>query len=327
MTNPSEGIYPVFDRVKKYCEDHGLLDRLQKHLEAPEKDRFDAEETEKSGLPVLDAVHCVIDRNRTIAFMDEIRGAVRAGDSVLEAGVGTGILSFEASLKAGRVVGIELNAETLALANDIKRHLAADSTLGRSLEKVEFFHGDATRFVPPGKFDVFISENIYTGMFYEKQVQIGNGLNGHMAEGFRAIPERMLSFASLVEATYPGGEHEHAELFVPIEHEDDMGYRELSKRELYSELVFNGPVDELIAHVAETVSEADGVVNGLLITSVVGMPSGRTIKGSDTIFFNNDIVLGVNPPTPVRKGQRVRVKIEYHAGDAPEDMLLEVTAL
>lgn len=314
----------IFGSVKQYCDEKGLLKNLESHLTAPEKDRFDSDRTTKEGLYVLDAVHCVIDKKRTLYFLKDILSEIGPKDSVLEAGIGTGILSFAAALKAKKVVGIEINRSTFDLANDIKSDLQKKSYFAAPMKKIEFFHADATRFVHDDKFSVVISENIYTGMFYEKQVQIVNSLRDYLAPGYIAIPNRMISFVSLSETNFPNGTYSDKELFVPLEHENTLSYKLLSKKVPYNDLDFTKKTNEKILFSGDITINEDSTINSIFISSEVHLPSKAVIEGKETIFFNNDIIVGCKPSIEARKGDIISVNIAYRAGDNPHDMKLEL---
>ena len=68
------------------------------------------------GLETVDAVHCVLDKNRTFAFLEAIERSVKPGEVVVEAGLGTGILAVMAATLGAEVYGIEINKDTLGLA-------------------------------------------------------------------------------------------------------------------------------------------------------------------------------------------------------------------
>jgi predicted RNA methylase len=313
----------IFLLVKNHCENKGLLNKLDKHLENPEKHRFDADKTEKEGLYVLDAVHCVVDKKRTFHFLNEIFKQVKPKDRVLEAGIGTGILSLAASIKAKEVVGIEINRSTLELANEIKQEFGSKKDFKSAADKIEFHHGDATKFEHGNKFSVLISENIYTGMFYEKQVQISNSIRRLLDKKYIAIPEKMISFVSLAATKFPSAEYKDKELFVPLEH-PDMKTQIISNKIEYSNLNFGKIIDENISFSGELIITKSAVANSIYITSDVLLPSGDVVIGKNTIFFNNDIIISFLPSIDVQKGDRMRITISYKAGDNPHDMILKI---
>jgi SAM-dependent methyltransferase len=91
------------------------------------------------------------DRVRTEAFRDAIRAVVRPGDTVLDVGAGSGILSmFAAEAGSARVYAVERTA-TASIAREI---LAANGYA----DAVEVLHADATAVELPGPVDVIVSE-------------------------------------------------------------------------------------------------------------------------------------------------------------------------
>jgi hypothetical protein len=71
----------------------------------------------------------------------------------------------------------------------------------------------------------------------------------------------------------------------------------------------------------------DGQINSVLICSDVIMPSGIKITRRDTTFLNNDIVVGLEKNTSVRKGDVVRLNISYTYGSKPKDLQLDINVV
>lgn len=314
----------IYKLVHTYCEKLNLFKELDISLSLPEKKRFDAYMTLQHGLSVLHAVHCIVDKNRTLQFLEEIENTINSRDTVLEAGVGTGIMSFAASLKAKKVLGIEINSDVFDLANNIKKHIEQNNDLYKLISKIQFIKGDATRFNDRDMFSVLISENIYTGMFYEKQVQISNSLQKNLVAGYKAIPSKMISYVTLAETIFPSKNYSDKELFVPIEHKKSMTFNLISEKVPYNKLDFTQYNEEVFNSTLKIKILHSGTINSLYITSDVYMPSGKIIYGKDTIFFNNDIVISVKKSLKVQKGDIVSIYIKYRAGDNPHDMQLDI---
>jgi type I protein arginine methyltransferase len=93
----------------------------------------------------------VCDRVRTEAFCRAIEEVVRPGDTVLDVGAGTGILSvFAARAGAARVYAVERTA-VAALAQE----LAAANGVA---DCVHVIHGDVLDLELPERVDVIVSE-------------------------------------------------------------------------------------------------------------------------------------------------------------------------
>lgn len=306
----------IYSEVYAFCEGKGLFERLKQSLrETASEKQYAQKNIEKSGLDVLDAVHCVLDKERSIVFLEEIDKNIEGGETVLEAGLGTGILSFMAAAKGANVYGVEFNPEVLELANEIKAHFIKKGIVKK--EKVNFFLGDAMKYEPPEKVDVIISENIYTGMFHEKQVQIMNHLIKFLKEDGKVIPSGLRSFLFLNQAEFPHKPKNKEEFWM-------SGKTPLSSEVEYSNLDFTERVDPLLDKNFTILVNAEGELNSLLIYSTVQMPSGQEIKRHQTIFLNDDVTIALQPPISVEKGEGIKLHLSYTYGSKPEDATIEV---
>jgi len=312
----------IYKAVYEYCLQKGLIGKLQKQILTPECKRFKKQKISEEGLHLLDAVHCVYDKKRTMIFLEEIDKYVTAKSIVIEAGLGTGILSHFAAIRAKSVYGIELNPKVLNLAKSI-----SDFLIEKRLVKkpIHFSLEDATTIQLPIKADILISENIYTGMFFEKQVQITEHLRKYLKRGGSIIPECMNSYIAPAKTSFKKIP-EHRELFVPIE-SSTLKPTPLAKPVKYDELSFKknlskGPVVDIEFMIGKA-----GYFNSIIICSEVIMPSGRVIGRDETIFLNNDIVLAVTPGLMVMKGDKVRVQLSYLYGSSPKTAKLKASIL
>src|SRR5215217_5144210 len=101
---------------------------------------------------------CLKDRRHTLAFRRAIRSVVRPGDIVIDAGAGTGILSFFAAEAGARhVYAVEIDP---LLAASLHRSIE----LNHLTRVVTVVSGDASTAPLPARADVFIGELIDTGL-------------------------------------------------------------------------------------------------------------------------------------------------------------------
>src|SRR5262249_29776329 len=137
---------------------------------------------------------CLKDRVRTEAFRRAIAEVVRPGDVVVDAGAGTGILSFFAAASgAGRVYAVEIDPVLVA-------NIRASITLNGWDDVVSVVPGDVTRAELPHGIDVFVGELVDTGLMDEMQVEVITTLRrrGVIGAATRMIPEQYTSFVELV---------------------------------------------------------------------------------------------------------------------------------
>lgn len=309
----------MYDAVYAYCIRHGFIKNLKAQLKIPEEHRFNQKNVSKEGLHILDAVHCVYDKKRTFFFLDELHRYVKPQSTIIEAGIGTGILALFAGTRAKHVYGYEINKTILNLAEDIQN----SKTIKTLLRTFPVFKAaDATKVSLPSKADIIVSENIYTGMFFEKQVQIMNHLLPKLQKKGRVIPERLDSYIILSEATFPH-KPKSKELFVPDPTASTSMSRNLAAPILYSSIDFRKKTDLNMEAKLRIPITKSGELNSVLIYSEVGMPSGRTIKRNATIFLNNDILLALGSTKTVKKGNVVELILSYSYGSKPSSAVLK----
>ncbi len=140
----------------------------------------------------------ICDRVRTEAFQHAIDAVVRSGDTVLDIGAGSGILSvFAARAGAARVYAVEQTsvavlAQQLAAANGVA-------------EIVRVIHGDVMDIEPPERVDVIVSEwlggfGIDEGML----VPVIAARDRWLKPGGVMIPRSVTAWAALVHDRYLG---------------------------------------------------------------------------------------------------------------------------
>ncbi len=310
------------EKILDYCRKRGYLDQLSKQITVPEYQRFDTKKIHQEGLNILDAIHCVLDKKRTSFFLDEIDKVIKKNDSVLEAGIGTGILSYAAAIKGSRVHGIEINKSNLILANKIRAYLKNEvSSYREFLNRNPKFHfTDAIEYSSKIRFDWIISENIYTGMFYEKQIQIMNRLVKFLKETGRVIPSTMESYLALCQIDRNSYNSKQDLVVV-----DELSNKKLKSYKILSQFIMYDNVDfykendlemEFRGLIKVTKTEQ---INGIYIKSKIFMPSGKSINGSDTEFFGNDVILPLKTSLSVEKGENIEISIKYKYGDNPKN--------
>ena len=158
-----------------------------------------------SGLQSIDALRCLEDEARTKTFIETINNKVQAGDAVLEAGAGTGVLAIAAARKGATVEAVEINPVTAVFARRVVERCERNGLVPPGTVRIRL--GDAMKYQPRGadgkvdenkKFDAYISENIYTGQFYELQIQINNALLKYVDTGQdKVIPLSMVNGCEL----------------------------------------------------------------------------------------------------------------------------------
>lgn len=310
----------IYEKVYKYCKDNGFIAQLRENIATPEAKRFKSKKISQAGLNLLDAVHCLVDKQRTDFFLREIRKNISSTSKVIEAGMGTGVLAFYSATIAEKVYAIEINPLTFKLATKIQQYLEKFKLLSR---KPVLFLKDATKAILPEKVDVVINENIYTGIFFEKQVQIMRQMRKFLKKDGVTIPSGLRSYILLADTTTP---NQSRNLIVPM-HEKEITSLALSKPQEYDFVVFKNNMRNGVRTTLQMPITKTGTINSVLIYSEVLMPSGVVVKRNATEFLNNDIILTLPHTYSVKRGELVKLHIIYPYGADPKDATLKVSIM
>ncbi len=135
----------------------------------------------------------VMDEVRTRAFRDSVHATIQPGDTVLDLGAGSGILSlFAAQAGAARVYAVERAPGAAALA----RHVVAVNGLA---DRVTVIEADAAMAVLPEKVDVIVSE--WLGVYGVDENMLAPVLIARdrwLKPGGRMIPSRVTAWIAPV---------------------------------------------------------------------------------------------------------------------------------
>ena len=305
---------------------------------------YSERDIKKIGLITNDAVKCLKDfEGRTFPFLRTICLQIKPKMNVLEVGVGTGILSI-ASVIAGakKVVGVELNPITCLLADIIIKDLEKNRVIPK--KSIEILWGDALKFGAKefkdfkGKqFDALISENIYTGMFFELQMKMAeqvlkNNLikcKKRLAEGFYTlstdcpvIPEGMSSGMELVEVSKKKFKV-CAEVVAELK-KKGIKVERLTKDHIYDQIHFDSCDPSGIVTLVKSKILKKGFVNAVNFYSTIRMMEGDYIDRNENKFLNGDSLLILNKPLPVKKGDKLIIGLAYNEADSINNIILEV---
>jgi len=302
----SEEIIEIFEKaIGKMIEDKGEMDS-----------------NKDWGLSTADAERCFFDIVRTDRFkqaIDEVvqkedivaESNISAGDTVVEAGAGTGIIALMAAARgAKKVYAIEINPKTVKVCREFIKYCGFEDT-------IQILEGDATNFELPEDVDVIISENMYTGLLAEPQMQIIDNLKKFLKKGGKIIPEKFESYLELVIAQ---GLEENS-----IARNSFKGSTEtVSKKIKFDEVDFNEQEPLDINKNIIIMADRDGEVNAVNISSLIQLTGDVDIKSNECDFLGQDEIIKLKKPINVETGKEYLVSIKFKAGDRPEDVFIEI---
>ncbi|MFN8591101.1 MAG: 50S ribosomal protein L11 methyltransferase [Thermomicrobiales bacterium] len=257
---------------------------------------------------------CLKDVERVLAFQRAIRRVVRPGDIVVDAGSGTGILSFFATQAgAATVYAVEIDA---LMASRLRLSVA----LNELDERIVVVAGDVATADLPQAVDVVIGELIETGLIDELQVPVMNGLRerGVIGEHTRLIPERYLTSVELVavdDAFY--GFRIAAPFHEWPHYASEPGWhptavRPVTRRELVADVHLCQRVTPAVEQIVDLLAIADGTANGVRLSGVTQLAPGLRLGSSNAL--NGDKILRLPEPIPLRTGDRLSCRVSYVMG-------------
>jgi protein arginine N-methyltransferase 1 len=259
---------------------------------------------------------CLKDRMRTLAFRRAIRHVVRPGDIVVDAGAGTGILSFfAAEAGAKHVYAVEIDPMLV-------RSLRTSVALNYLEERVTVIAGDASTADLPTPVDVFIGELIETGLMDEMQVPVINTLRarGVIGPATRMIPEQYTTFVELVldETAYYGfriAAPKHEWPFYA--HVEDGWYpgtvSALTDKVAVTRADFRHIVEPRVASHVMLHGLQDGIANGLRLSGEVQLAAGVTLGPTNAL--NGHKILHLDDEVRVDAGTAIALRLEYGLGE------------
>jgi SAM-dependent methyltransferase len=264
--------------------------------------------------PSLFPYACLKDLPRTTAFRRAIHAVVSPGDVVVDAGSGTGIMSFfAAEAGADRIYAVEISP---ALVDFLRVSMQRNGLSDR----VEVISGDATEAALPTPVDVVICELIDTGLMEEMQVEVLNALRTRGVIGSRTklVPSRYSTFLELVDLDdcfygfhVAGPKHEWPSFAT-----DGVWYHTkivpLTERGLVVETDFAGIVETTVERTVTVVGRQDGLANAVRIGGTAHLAPGIDLGATDTI--NGDKILELSEAIPVSTGAAITLKVRYVLG-------------
>jgi protein arginine N-methyltransferase 1 len=267
---------------------------------------------------------CLKDVRRTTTFRRAIRAVVSPGDVVVDAGAGTGILSFfAAEAGAARVYALEINPVLIDFL-----HLSIERNgLG---DRIEVVAGDASLAALPTPVDVVICELIDTGLMEEMQVEVLNALRtrGVIGPGTKLVPGRYSTSVELVEADdrFYGFRMAVPKHEWPSFTTDPVWYPTsvvpLTDRVTVAEADFQGFVETRVARTVTLTGRQTGRANAVRIGGTAHLAPGIDLGATDTI--NGDKILDLPESVQVTAGTELTLAVGYVYGGGLSSLRCDV---
>ena len=258
------------------------------------------------------------DQARIAGFRAAIEQVVKPGDTVLELGSGTGVLSFYAAVKARKVYSVEFNKE---LVEESRRLLG----LNPNGDKVEVIHADAFEYIPPEPVDVVICEMLHVGLLREKQLTMIDSFKKRYREHFGGIQMPIFVPAATIQAVQPVQHDFHFEgFYAPITifqdpYHDDPRTTMLGVPAIYQQLMYDQPYGFSCGWMGNVDITNEGTFNALrfITKSVLAFkPDSQTIID----WHNQYLIMPIGRDIEVSHGQSFEVSFDYQAGAPLTDL-------
>ena len=244
------------------------------------------------------------------------------GGKVLELGGGTGVLSYFAAQRAGKVWCVERNPALVRAARDF---LAKNVHGGR----VEVVQADARQFLPPEPVDTVICEMLHVGLIREKQVEVMEAFKSAYRSAFGPrlpafIPDVSLLGVQLLQQDFCfSGYMAPVPLFLPPGFHTRS--RLLSDPAIYSTVSYGGDVPRKFSWQENLRIQASGTLNavGFLTKNFLAfvLEESRGIE-----WMMNQLVLPLPAPMTVQAGEQVTIGFDYDAGCTLESLQASLCA-
>ena len=268
---------------------------------------------------------CLVDTRRTEAFRAAILCTIKPGDVVVDAGAGSGILSFFAAEAGARtVLAVEIDP---FLADCLQRSIQANG-LSKTIEVI---CGDVCVVELPKRVDAFIGEMIDTGLMDELLVVAINRLRarGVVYEGTAMIPARYDTFVELGTANldyygyrvlmpkhcWPHYECEHAG-WLPA------AFDPKTQRVLVAAVGFDTHIETTVQRLLSFTSEDDCEVNAVRISGCARLTGDMSL--GPTNAFNGDKIVPIHPIV-LRKGQVTHARVSLTLGGGLSSLQIQAT--
>lgn len=251
---------------------------------------------------------CLRDRQRTEIFREAISRVVRAGDVVLDAGSGSGVLAlFAARQGARKVFAVEVDP---ALCDTLRRNVAVNGYEG----VVQVVCADVREVELPESVDVVLAEMIETWLLDELQVPALNALRdkGIVRPDTRVMPHHYEAHLTLGQMDF---NFYGLELPFPIH-----DWPDLVDQSVWLPMPFQPRCDTVTAftadltaqlestldHTLQVLPQTTGTVNAVSLSGVAHLGGGVTLGA--TPAFNGRKLLPIEP-FEVVAGEPIQVRV------------------
>jgi predicted RNA methylase len=254
---------------------------------------------------------CLLDFKRAKAFQAAIRAVVKPDDIVLDAGAGSGILSFfAAQAGAKKVYAVEVDP---FLASCLARSIRANN-LSHIIEVIQ---DDIRSAELPESVGVLICEMIDTGLMDEMQITAINALRERnvLTTESRLIPFRYETF---IELGFTNFNYYGFKIFAPKHdwpHYSGRGngwlpteFHAHSNPHRVGSIDFQRPIASRVDTSLSIKAKHNGVINAVRISARAHLAKGLILGATNAL--NGDKILAIEEAR-ITEGQVIQARVSY----------------
>jgi predicted RNA methylase len=263
-------------------------------------------------IPLVYHYNMLSDEARMTAFKEAITHVVKPGNTVLELGGGTAVLSHMAAQAGAKVLCVERNPELVSEARRILK-------LNAGGEHITVIEADAFDYLPPAPIDVVVCEMLHVGMLREKQLAVIDTFKRHYKEAIggplpRFVPEAFFQAVQPVQQSFDFfGYHAPVTRF-----QDPLSTNErtvaLGEPVIYHAGAYADDYSLDCSWSGSLTFNHTGQFNALRVITknvlAVLEDEQRTVD-----WFSQYLIVPLAQPLDVAAGQTVNVRFSYQAGD------------
>jgi len=268
---------------------------------------------------------CLLDFKRTTTLQAAIHATVRPGDVVLDAGAGSGILSFfAAQAGAAKVYSVEVDPHLAdCLIRSVGRNGLSDT--------IEVIQVDIHSARLPRGIDVFICEMMDTGLMEEMQVSCINQLRerGVLTPRSRLIP---FQYETFVELGYTDFSYYGFKLLMPKH--DWSHYAHGANGWLATAFYphfqavrtqltdFRGAIEPDVRSQFPLKATSSGLVNAVRVSARAHLTKGLVLGATNAL--NGDKILPLERETHVEQGRVYQAHVSYRMGGGLSSLMVRL---
>jgi len=263
-------------------------------------------------IPLHYHFHMLNAEERMNAFRTAIELIVQPGDTVLELGGGTGVLSFFAAQKAARVFCVEYNLDLV----DAARELLKQNPNG---DKVEVIHADGFEYMPPQPVHVVVCEMLHVGLLREKQLEMIDSFKTRYSKAFPQSPMPIFIPGATFQAIQPvQQDFNFSGYYAPVVQIQDA-YGSWPKTEalgnpvIYQQIMYDQPYSLECKWNGVLQIDTPGKFNALRVITksiLAVMPETKALVD----WHNHYMIHPLGSEIAVEQGQTFEVGIDYMSG-------------